>query len=115
MRKAPPGDDYGQGDLFDDARRKRDEGMERVERNAGVPFATAAYNFVIDYLEEHPPTSCEVIVNACKRAGIKPHNDHAFGPVFLKLFKDGRTMKTGMTRRFKGHLAPGANIWTLRR
>lgn len=108
-------DDDGQGWLFDDARRKRDEGMDRVEKNAGETFAEQAAWFVEDFLEHHPPTSCEIIVNACKRAGIKPHNDHAFGPVFLRLFKQGRIMKAGMTKRFKGHCAPGANIWSIRR
>jgi hypothetical protein len=102
---------YYQDDLFAKAREKRDEGMERVERNAGPMFSENAQRFIVDYLSRHPPTSCEIIVNACKDAGIRPHNDHAFGPVFLKLFKDGRIRKAGMTKRFKGHAAPGANIW----
>jgi hypothetical protein len=106
--------DDGQGWLFDDARRKRDEGMDKVERNAGVTFSTAASLFIIEYLSSNPPTSCEVIVNACKKKGIIPHNDHAFGPVFLKLFRRGDIQKAGMTKRFKGHCAPGANIWTIR-
>lgn len=103
-----------QGWLFDDARRKRDEGMERVERHAGVHFSVLAACFILDYLSKNPPTSCEVIVNACKKAGIRPHNDHAFGPVFLRLFRQGDITKAGMTKRFKGHCAPGANIWTLK-
>ena len=105
--------DDGQGWLFDDARRKRDEGMDRVERNAGATFSDKAQVFIVDYLVNNPPTSCEVIVNACKEAGISPHNDHAFGPVFLKLLRGGRIRKAGLTRRFKGHCAPGANIWTI--
>lgn len=106
-------DDWGP--LFDDARQKRDEGMDRVERNAGDEFAAQARFFILDYLASNPPTSCEVIVNACKKTGVIPHNDHAFGPVFLKLFRNGVIIKAGMTKRFKGHCAPGANIWTLPR
>lgn len=105
--------DDEQGWLFDEARAKRDEGMNRVERHAGRLFSIRAQEFILDYLADHPPTSCEVIVNACKKSGIVPHNDHAFGPVFLKLFRSNRIAKAGMTKRFKGHCAPGANIWTL--
>lgn len=105
--------DDDQGWLFDIARAKRDEGMERVEKHAGAAFAVLARQFILDYLADHEPTSCEVIVNACKKAGIKPHNDHAFGPVFLHLFKSKQIIKAGLTKRFKGHCAPGANIWTL--
>jgi hypothetical protein len=101
------------GDLFHQARLKRDEGMAKVEKHAGASFSAAAQNFIVEYLSKNPPTSCEVIVNACKKAGIIPHNDHAFGPVFLKLFKNGWITKAGMTKRFKGHAAPGANIWTV--
>ena len=105
--------DENQGDLFYHARQKRDEGMDKVERNAGEEFSERAARFIPDYLSRNPPTSCEVIVNAAKKHGIIPHNDHAFGPVFLKLFRQGIIKKAGMTKRFKGHCAPGANIWAL--
>lgn len=76
-------------------------------------FAVAAESFALGYLTQYGPTSGEIIVNACKAAGIVPHNDRAFGPVFLRLARSRRIVKAGYTPRLKGHLAPGACIWRL--
>lgn len=102
-----------QGWLFDDARRKRDDGMDRVERNAGKWFSLRAQQFIPTYLFDNGPTSGELIVNACKKKGIIPHNDRAFGPVLLKLSREQVIEKDGSAPRLKGHLAPGATIWKL--
>lgn len=100
-----------------DALKARDEAMQRVEENAEVispDFSENAQRFILEYLLQHGESSGETLTNACLKAGIKPHDDRAFGPVYMKLSRAGRIEKAGMCVRKKGHGTAGGNIWKLK-
>ena len=103
---------------LDEALEARDKGMDQVEENAEKltpDFAPLAYAFIVKYLSNGHDVSAEDINTACCNSGIIPHDDRAFGPVYLKLMRDGRIVKTGTGPRRKGHGAPGATIWRINR
>lgn len=97
--------------------RARDRAMSRVgqaaeDRNPG--FAEQAEAFIVDFLRAHGPTAGEVLTIACKAAGIRPHDDRAFGPVYFRLVHAGALVKVGTARRERGHGTAGGNVWSLR-
>lgn len=90
----------------------RDIAMAEVEQSAGAVFAEQAKAFVIDYLTQHPNGAHgEDITDACKNAGIIPHDDRAFGPVYMRLSRMGLIQKIAHAPRAKGHATSGGNIW----
>lgn len=91
--------------------RERDAALAQVEKNAGRAFAERARAFVVDYLDRHAAASGEVITEACKRAGIRPHDDRAFGPVYMALSRAGLIEKCGSAIRKRGHGCAGGNVW----
>ena len=97
----------------------RDKAMAQVERKADLTFPEfreQAKAFILRYLAQHGPTPGEHITLACTGAGIKPHDDRAFGPVYMALARAGRIVKVGTKpRTLRGHCAPGCSIWALRR
>lgn len=92
----------------------RNEAMERVETHAGASFNQDAQRFVLDYLATHGETSGEDLTNACVANGITPHDERAFGAVFMALSKRGLIVKVGTCVRVKGHRTSGGNIWDVR-
>lgn len=95
----------------------RDSGMSQVAKKAErfcEGFSSKAKSFVLEYLKDHGPSSSEVITNACKLSGIRPHDDRAFGPVYFHLARTGEITKAGICRRTKGHGTTGGNIWALK-
>lgn len=94
----------------------RDEAMRRVaehaeERRRG--FIDAATRFVVAYLGTHGQTAGEVLTLKCKEAGIRPHDDRAFGPIYHGLAQRGVIEKVGTVRRERGHGTAGGNVWAL--
>jgi hypothetical protein len=96
-----------------DWRDERDTAMARVESNAGPDFTERACAFVLDYLSSHGPTSGELLTLECKAAGIRPHDDRAMGPVFMRLSRRGLIVKRGTAIRRRGHGTSGGNVWGL--
>lgn len=100
--------------LFDRVNAARDDAMQRVAQRAegGHPdFLETARAYVLTYLASHGPTAAEVLTLACKRAGICPHDDRAFGPVYFGLARRGVIVKAGSVRRERGHGTAGGNVW----
>lgn len=91
----------------------RDTAMAHVSRTAGEPFLAAAKAFVLRYLAQHGQTSGEDLTAACRLAGIVPHDDRAFGPVYRRLSILGKIEKCGLVPRKRGHLTSGGNVWRL--
>jgi hypothetical protein len=91
----------------------RDDAMERVERKAGPEFADAACDFAMSFLRSGPATA-EAITLAARAAGIVPHDDRAFGPVYMRLSRQGLIEKAGPAVRTRGHGTSGGNVWRLR-
>jgi hypothetical protein len=104
-----------QPDLFDYIA-ARDEALACVAANAEESFpdfSERACAFVLGYLAERGPSSGEAITDACKRAGIRPHDDRAFGAVYMRLSRRGLIRKQGLCVRTKGHGTAGGHIWGL--
>ena len=96
-----------------DAIGARNEAMGRVETHAGASFKEHATQFVLEYLRTHGATSGEELTTACVASGIKPHDERAFGVVFMSLSRKGLIFKVGTCVRVKGHGTSGGNIWDL--
>lgn len=92
---------------------KRDASMASVQANAGETFGRLAREFVVKYLSTHGATPGEDITDACVAAGIKPHDDRAFGPIYMSLSKKGIIKKVGMVQRRKGNATAGGWVWEL--
>jgi hypothetical protein len=94
----------------------RDQAIAEVaahaeERTPG--FADDAAAFVLAYLKQHGPTAGERLSLACKQAGIVPHDDRAFGAVYLRLVRQSCIQRVGEARRERGHGTSGGNVWAL--
>ena len=89
----------------------RDQAMEVIEQHASETFQDQALAFVLSYLTVHGETSGEVLTDACKQAGIVPHDDRAFGPIYMKLSRKGLIEKCGLVVRRRGHGTAGGNVW----
>lgn len=95
---------------------ERDSAMELVEtaaERARRMFAADAGAFVVRYLQVHGPTSAEILTRQCRAAGITPHDDRAFGPVYMRLARMKVIEKSGAVRRERGHGTSGGNVWKL--
>jgi hypothetical protein len=96
----------------------RDQALARVGQAAETRrpgFHEDACAFVLEYLRAHGPTSGERLTLACKRRGIVPHDDRAFGPVYMALSREHAIVKVGNAKRTRGHGTAGGNVWALRR
>lgn len=103
--------------LFDAsvAARQRDRAMAQVAQHAedhAPDFAALAAAEVLVQLRRGPLTSEELTL-ACKAAGIVPHDDRAFGPVYMRLSKAGQITRVGTASRLRGHGTSGGSIWAL--
>jgi hypothetical protein len=74
-------------------------------------FMEEAQSFVLDYLREHGPTSGEVLTVACKQACVVPHDDRAFGAVYMGLRRRGLIHRVGECKRLRGHNTGGGSIY----
>lgn len=102
---------------LDDAFKARDVAVAQVESKAEqhvAEFTVRAAVFVVEYLRAHGPTSGEDVTLACREAGIVPHDDRAFGAVYLRLSRSGLIEKAGMCARKRGHGTGGGNIWRVK-
>lgn len=100
-----------------ESRQERNNAMMSVAQHAEetrLSFQTLAEQFVLNYLDLNGPTSGEILTIAAKRAGIVPHDDRAFGPVYAHLSRIQQIYRCGTcARSLRGHAAPGASIWEL--
>ena len=89
----------------------RDGAMASTTRHAGDEFIRAAADFVLDHLRRHGDASSEQLTDACKAAGIVPHDDRAFGAVYARLARSGAVVRVGTSVRMKGHGTVGGSLW----
>jgi hypothetical protein len=97
----------------DDFRAARDTAIDRVKAKAGHAFFQQASAIVLEHLTQHGPTSSEALTDECKRRGVIPHDDRAFGPVYLSLLQRQMIEPCGTAIRTKGHGTAGGRIWKL--
>ncbi len=95
---------------------QRDEAIAAVEgrANSTQQFSSLAQEFVLAYLREHGPASSETMTDACKESCVTPHDDRAFGGVYMRLARAGLICKVGTCPRRKGHLTSGGTVWGIR-
>lgn len=96
--------------------KQRDRAVKRVSRRAEDAcerFSERVAEFVVNYLKQHGPTPGEVLTDRCKEAGIKPHDDRAFGGVYLSLSRRKVIERCGSALRKKGHGTTGGSVWRL--
>jgi len=86
-------------------------GSKAEDRSPG--FHERARAFVLGYLARYGPTPGEILTLRCRDAGIVPHDDRAFGPVYFTLSREGAIAKIGEVRRERGHGTAGGSIWAL--
>lgn len=96
--------------------KKRDIGMLKVAVNAGEEFGRKARAFVIEFLRKNGSATGEDITDAGKAAGIIPHNDKAWGPVYMALSRSktiAKDLSAPPSPRRKGHSSGIAWRWKL--
>lgn len=93
----------------------RDTAIASVEEAAGPEFSVAAAQVVLELLAGGESIPAEQLTDACKARGIVPHDDRAFGPVYLRLVRAGLIEPCGLCARRKGHHTAGGRIWRLTR
>jgi hypothetical protein len=101
---------------FEVTNAKRDRAMAQVGQKAEdvcPGFHERAQSFVLAFLASHGPTAGELVTLACKAAGLTPHDDRAFGPVYMALARAGRIVRVGNCRRERGHGTSGGNVWAV--
>lgn len=76
-------------------------------------FTSKAEEHVLRYLKKHGTASGEDITDSCKKSGIVPHDDRAFGAVFSGLSRRKEIVLGGIGLRRKGHGTAGSRIWAL--
>jgi hypothetical protein len=92
---------------------ERDEAMRNIIAFAGKRFREKAELFTLEYLAGCESASSETITDAARKAGIIPHDDRAFGPVYFSLSRAGKIVKAGVCARRKGHGTSGGTLWRL--
>ena len=100
---------------FTTVTRLRDRAMQQVGQHAEdyePGFGSRAADLILRLLESGP-MSGEDLSLACKQAGVKPHDDRAFGPVYMVLARRGLIKKVGTVKRLRGHNTGGGNVWAL--
>lgn len=99
------------------ARKLGQEASERAEAKAAeqVPgFTERALEHIRSVAQALGPDSQvrgEDIVNGAKVAGIRPHDDRAFGAVFQKAIREGLIVPVGFAPRTKGHGTAGGRVY----
>jgi len=100
---------------FTTVNKLRDRAMAQVATNAEgwrFGFSDEASRIILMLLESGPQSG-EYLTLACKAAGVTPHDDRAFGPVYMRLARKGLIEKVGIVQRRRGHGTSGGNVWQL--
>jgi hypothetical protein len=86
--------------------------LDKAERVAAFDTEGARF-FILGYLQKHGQQSGEVLTDACKDAGFKPHDDRAFGSLFSSLARQNLIRTVGFCERRKGNGTAGGRVWGL--
>ena len=100
-------------DHFTHARAERDVAMTRVAEKAErvePGFSERAYEALVAYVAQHAEFGGEDATDAIKAAGIVPHDDRAFGPIYMAAVRNGLIKRVRFVPRRRGHGSPGP-LW----
>lgn len=73
----------------------------------------AARQFVLDWLQHNGPTRGEELTVKGREAGLRAHDERAWGAVFGSLSRRGLIRTVGYCDRARGHGTAGGRIWAL--
>lgn len=76
-------------------------------------FSDRAKTCILASLAKHGQSSGEFLINECKLAGIRPHDDRAFGGPVQSLLRKGLIKRVAYCMRSKGHGAQGGSVYEL--
>jgi hypothetical protein len=94
----------------------RDQAIVRPVRKAQQSdpmFSERAKECMLKTLAKVGQCSGEVLINECKLAGIRPHDDRAFGGPVLALLRNHQIRRVAYCARSKGHGTQGGSIYEL--
>lgn len=75
-------------------------------------FGAKAYAFIVRHIRSRrAPVSGEDVTLACRDAGIRPHDDRAFGSIYAKAIRAGDIRAVGFCARKRGHGTAGARLY----
>lgn len=92
------------------SRSARDGAMEAVEENAGAEWGEMAYDALIHYAKHHPTFMAEDVRLACADVPT-PHDNRAWGPVFMRASRANIIMRVGYGQALTGHCRP-MPVWS---
>ena len=75
-------------------------------------FPERAYEFIVNFIRgQRGSVPGESAVLAARQAGIRPHDDRSFGPIFKKALKDEAIQVVGFVPRVRGHGTAGGRLY----
>ena len=74
-------------------------------------FGEKAHAFIVAFVAKHESVPGEVVTLAARMAGIRPHDDRAFGSVYAKAIRKGAIKLVGHTQRVRGHGTAGGRVY----
>lgn len=95
----------------------RQAGQEAADRCLAKAERVASFDsegcqkFIVGWLIRHGEQSGELLTDAAKAHGFKPHDDRAFGSVYKSLVRKNRIRCVGFCMRAKGHACSGGRVW----
>jgi hypothetical protein len=74
-------------------------------------FGERAYRFIVDFVREHGPVPGEAATLAAVLAGIRCHDQRAFGPVYARALREKAIQVVGSVPRVRGHGSAGGKLY----
>lgn len=80
---------------------------------ADPEFRSKAERAILTHLQAVGQASGEVLTDVAVAHGARPHDQRAFGPIFMSLSRRGLIRTVGFCMRTKGNGTAGGRIWGL--
>lgn len=74
-------------------------------------FRERALDFIVNFVRQEGQATGENATRAAVLAGIKPHDERAFGPVYLTAIRRGLIRVVGYAPRVRGHGSAGGKVY----
>lgn len=84
--------------------------VDKAER-ADPAFRSRALDFIVKYIRKNGEATGENATLAAVLAGIRPHDERAFGPVYKEAISRGLIRVIGYVPRVRGHGSAGGKLY----
>ncbi|MNL45319.1 hypothetical protein D3C87_1679570 [compost metagenome] len=74
-------------------------------------FGERALTFIVDHVRQKGRVSGESVTLSAVKAGIKPPDQRAFGPIYAKALRKGLIHVAGYVPRVRGHGSAGGKLY----